>query len=314
MTTPSSRPSSTTGSAPTSSVFISRAASCTVVSGVIAVGLEVIASCTVWCPMFVPFPRFERDTLGSDLKTVALLLLAVSLQPGSAAVGDEITVTGTPARAVVLEALETATRPVPLGVVGADGTLTAEVPDVPAGRYRVVVAGEAEAPVLEVVALSRDTSLLLLGFGFLLVLGLFVAGVVVPPPLARRDLLGLDDLDPDDVGEADVRDARREPPAARRGEADGGHVRGIGRARERAPVHASTRSGGASASIRSPEIDGFSHRGVVTHGSLFPIEPSAATRGRHAVRAIGREGRPQVTVPVPEHPRLVVRHGSRLDA
>ena len=33
--------------------------------------------------------------------------------------------------------------------------------------------------MLEVVALSRDTSLLLLGFGFLLVLGLFVAGVVV---------------------------------------------------------------------------------------------------------------------------------------
>ena len=92
--------------------------------------------------------------------------------------GDEITVTGTPARAVVLEALETATRPVPLGVVGADGTLTAKVPDVPAGRYRVVVAGEPEAPVLEVVALSRDTSLLLLGFGFVLVLGLFVGGVV----------------------------------------------------------------------------------------------------------------------------------------
>jgi hypothetical protein len=76
-------------------------------------------------------------------------------------VGAEITVTGTPSRAVVLE------------------SLTAEVPDVPAGRYRIVVAGEAEAPVLEVVALSRDTSLLLLGFGFLLVLGLFVAGVVV---------------------------------------------------------------------------------------------------------------------------------------
>ena len=125
-----------------------------------------------------PFRRFGRDTLGSGLKTVALLLLAVSLQPGSAAVGDEVTVTGTPTRAVVLEALDTATRPVPLGVVGADGTLTAEVPDVPAGRYRVVVAGEPEAPILEVVALSRDTSLLLLGFGFLLVLGLFVAGVV----------------------------------------------------------------------------------------------------------------------------------------
>ena len=129
--------------------------------------------------MFVPFPRFGRDTLDSGLKTVALLLLAVTLQPGSAAVGDEITITGTPTRAVVIEGLETPIRPVPLGVVGADGTLTAEVPDVPAGRYRVVVAGEPEAPVLEVVALSRDTSLLLLGFGFLLVLGLVVAGVVV---------------------------------------------------------------------------------------------------------------------------------------
>jgi hypothetical protein len=93
-------------------------------------------------------------------------------------VGDEISVTGTPGRAVVLEALEAATRPVPLGVVGADGTLTTQVPEVPAGRYRVVVAGEPEAPVLEVIALSRDTSLLLLGFGFLLVLGLVVAGLV----------------------------------------------------------------------------------------------------------------------------------------
>ena len=49
----------------------------------------------------------------------------------------------------------------------------------PAGRYRVVVAGEPEAPVIEVVALSRDTSVLLLGFGLLLILGFVVAGVVV---------------------------------------------------------------------------------------------------------------------------------------
>jgi ABC-type Fe3+-hydroxamate transport system substrate-binding protein len=110
---------------------------------------------------------------------VALLLAAIALQPGSAAVGEEITVSGPPARAVVLEALDTTTAPVPLGVIGAAGTLVVEVPDVPAGRYRVVVAGEGEAPVLEVVALSRDTSLLLLGFGLLLVLGLVVAGVVV---------------------------------------------------------------------------------------------------------------------------------------
>ena len=93
--------------------------------------------------------------------------------------GEEITVTATPGRPVALEALDARARPVPLGVVAADGTLAAEVPDVPAGRYRVVVAGEPEAPVLEVVALSRDTSLLLVGFGLLLVVGLAVAGVVV---------------------------------------------------------------------------------------------------------------------------------------
>jgi hypothetical protein len=110
---------------------------------------------------------------------VALLLAAVAVQPGSAAVGEELTVSGTPSRAVVLEALDTATPPTPLGVIGANGTLIVEVPDVPAGRYRIVVAGESEAPVLEVVALSRDTSLLLLGFGLLLVLGFVVAGVVV---------------------------------------------------------------------------------------------------------------------------------------
>lgn len=103
----------------------------------------------------------------------------MAVQPGSAAVGEELTVTGPPSRAVVLEALDTTAAPVPLGVIGANGTLASEVPDVPAGRYRVVVAGESEAPVLEVVALSRDTSLLLVGFGLLLVLGFLVAGVVV---------------------------------------------------------------------------------------------------------------------------------------
>jgi hypothetical protein len=90
-----------------------------------------------------------------------------------------VTVTATPGRAVVLEALDTAAAPVPLGVIGRDGTLTVELPKVPAGRYRVVVAGEPEAPVLEVSALSRDTSALLLGFGLVLVLGLAVAGLVV---------------------------------------------------------------------------------------------------------------------------------------
>ncbi len=93
--------------------------------------------------------------------------------------GEEIAITGAPARTVTLEALDAAAPPVGLGVIGRDGTLTAQVPDVPAGSYRVVVAGEREAPVLEVVALSRDTSLLLLGFGVLLVLGFVVAAVVV---------------------------------------------------------------------------------------------------------------------------------------
>jgi hypothetical protein len=110
---------------------------------------------------------------------VALLLAAVAVQPGSAAVGERITVTGTPGGGVVLESLDTRTAPVRLGAIGAAGTLVTEVPDVPAGRYRVVVAGESEAPVLEVAALSRDTSLLLVGFGLLLVLGFLVAGVVV---------------------------------------------------------------------------------------------------------------------------------------
>jgi hypothetical protein len=118
-------------------------------------------------------------TLGSALKTVALLLAAVALQPGNAAVGEELAIDGPPGRAVVLEPLDAAMRPVPLGQIGAQGTLSIRVPDVPLGRYRVVVAGEGEAPVLEVVALSQETSLLLLGFGAVLILGLVVAGVVV---------------------------------------------------------------------------------------------------------------------------------------
>jgi hypothetical protein len=129
--------------------------------------------------MFFPFPRFERDTLGGSLETVVLLLLAVTLTPGTAAVGADVTVSGTAGRAVVLEALDTATGPVALGAIGRDGTLTVQVPKVSAGRYRVVVAGEPEAPVLEVVALSRHTSVLLLGFGLVLVLALLVAGLVV---------------------------------------------------------------------------------------------------------------------------------------
>jgi hypothetical protein len=127
-----------------------------------------------------PFgPLSSGDTLGGALKTVALLLAAVAVHPGSATVGEELVVDGPPGRAVVLEALEAPTQPVALGRIGPQGRLTARVPAVPAGRYRVVVAGEAEAPVLEVASLSRETSGLLLGFGLLLVLVFVLAGVVV---------------------------------------------------------------------------------------------------------------------------------------
>ena len=69
-----SRPSSTTGSAPTSSLFISRAASL-VVSGVIAVGFDVIASCTLWCPIWAPFVVSLIG--GGDVLGVAGLLLRI---------------------------------------------------------------------------------------------------------------------------------------------------------------------------------------------------------------------------------------------
>ena len=85
MTTPMLSFPDDTGSALTSSVFSERAASCAVVSGVTAVGFGVIASCTRSVPHVLPFRRFPKDTFVGGLKTVALLLLAVTLNPGSAA-------------------------------------------------------------------------------------------------------------------------------------------------------------------------------------------------------------------------------------
>ena len=110
--------------------------------------------------------------------TLALLLVAaaIAVAPDRAAVGEEIAVDAAPGRAVTLEPLDTATAPVRLGTTGADGRLRVPVPDVPRGSYRVVVAGESEAPILEVLPLSQETSLLLLGLGGLLVLGLVAAG------------------------------------------------------------------------------------------------------------------------------------------
>jgi hypothetical protein len=115
------------------------------------------------------------------MRTLALLLAAaaVGVAPDQAAVGEEIVVEGPPGRTVTLEALDTAAAQTPLGTIGADGRLRVDVPDVPRGEYRVVVAGESESAPLEVLALSQETSLLLLGLGGLLVLGLITAAWVV---------------------------------------------------------------------------------------------------------------------------------------
>jgi hypothetical protein len=102
----------------------------------------------------------------------------VSVVPARAAVGETVTVSGPPGD-VSLESLERAAPPVPLGRLGPGGTLEAKVPDVPRGSYRVVVAGMSEAPVLEVVALGQETSIALVAFGFLFILGVLVAGVVI---------------------------------------------------------------------------------------------------------------------------------------
>jgi len=53
------------------------------------------------------------------------------------------------------------------------------VPDVPRGDYRVVVAGSREAPVLEAVALGRETSIALVAFGLLFIHVVLAPGVVV---------------------------------------------------------------------------------------------------------------------------------------
>ena len=104
--------------------------------------------------------------------------VAPKVEPARAAVGETITVSG-PFGGVSLESVDTAATPVALGRIGAGGTLTVKVPDVPRGRYRVVVVGSSEAPVLEVVALGQQTSVALVVFGVLFILAVLVAGVVV---------------------------------------------------------------------------------------------------------------------------------------
>jgi hypothetical protein len=124
------------------------------------------------------------------VKTVAVLVLAaavlaagaaaaapVTVDPTRAAVGETVTVSG-PLGDVSLEPLDTAVAPVALGRIAAGGTLEVKVPQVPRGRYRVVIAGSSEAPVLEVVALGQQTSVALIVFGFIFVLVMLVGGIV----------------------------------------------------------------------------------------------------------------------------------------
>jgi hypothetical protein len=121
------------------------------------------------------------------LKTVCVLVgllapaapaAAATVEPNRAAVGETIVVTGPPGD-VELSPLDTAGPTRPLGAIGPGGTLTVAVPEVPHGSYRVVLAAGGESPVLEVIPLSQETSLLLVAFGLLLVLVLVVAGVVL---------------------------------------------------------------------------------------------------------------------------------------
>lgn len=102
----------------------------------------------------------------------------VTVDPARAAVGETIAVSGPPGD-VALESLTRAAAPVALGRIGPGGTLRVQVPDVPRDTYRVVVAGSSEAPVLEVAALGQETSIALVAFGFLFIVVLLVAGVVV---------------------------------------------------------------------------------------------------------------------------------------
>jgi hypothetical protein len=104
--------------------------------------------------------------------------IPVTVDPARAAVGETITVSG-PLGDVSLESLDAVVAPVTLGRIAAGGTLQVKVPNVPRGRYRVVITGSSEAPVLEIVALGQQTSIALVVFGFLFVLVMLVGGVVI---------------------------------------------------------------------------------------------------------------------------------------
>ena len=106
----------------------------------------------------------------------------VQVEPDQAAAGATVTIFGPPGL-VTLEPLEGGPgliAPV-VATIPESGTVELRVPEVAAGtRYRVLVTGAGEAPVLTVTErLDGQTSALLLGFGFLLVIALAVGGIVV---------------------------------------------------------------------------------------------------------------------------------------
>lgn len=112
------------------------------------------------------------------LATAAAGAPAPTVDPAKAAVGARIVITGAPGD-VELEPLDTAGPRYPLGRIEASGTVETVVPQVAPGRYRVIADGSGEAPVLEVVALSGETSAALLVFGALFLVAMLVGGVVV---------------------------------------------------------------------------------------------------------------------------------------
>lgn len=102
------------------------------------------------------------------------------VEPDEAAAGSLVTITGPPGP-VTLEPLDGVDAETLHATIPASGSIVLGAPQAPAGtRYRVVVGGAGESPVLTITEkLDGTTSGLLLGFGFLLVLALAVGGVVV---------------------------------------------------------------------------------------------------------------------------------------
>jgi hypothetical protein len=114
------------------------------------------------------------------LSGVARAAAPATVEPAEAPAGSRVTVSGPPGP-VSLEPLGGTDAETLAATIPSSGTVVLVVPQAPAGtHYRVVVAGASESPVLTVTEkLDERTSALLLGFGFVLVLGLAVGGIVV---------------------------------------------------------------------------------------------------------------------------------------